>query len=315
MSLRISFTILQGHGIVRGSGSSRSPVFITATLRGSPEAPKVTREADGSDPVWNESFEFISQDPENDAIMFRLFKKEGGEPVALGKSQKLPVSGLRVGQPGVKQKIPFKGGDKSFGAASIEYQCIDTRPKIEYQIVDEASASSFSFSWGSYGPEYQLSLSGDLSYDGKLSDLKEDEVHKHPKASALVCRRLGGRKTLSGVVVGAVGIPVYDSLVTIQIGGRPDKVSSRQMAATANPAYNQPFDFGEVQRWEVVDFGIWCPDPRVAKLAEGSIPVKDIEIDADGEVDVRLVSPFALQGKNKSLGVLKVVFKHHFEPQ
>jgi hypothetical protein len=261
--------------------------------------PQFSPFADPSRALFNAVFSFLSEHPALQSLIVELFAGNQ-RPVRVGKPTVVPVSEFLPNRPPYPRGLAITKKGMTFARLLCEFLAVDAVP-ADYSV---------SFSWGSYGPEYALSLTDNDGSSAHLSDLRDEELvgHHHYRATNLTVRKVGGRETLSGTIVGCSGIEETTSYATIQVEGHGPRVETPKVLLSAAPSYGTEFDFGEVTSPQMVELAVWKFDPDAGSLKIGAaqFPVKALEFDNPDAVEVKMRKA----GEDEPSGVLKVIFAH-----
>jgi hypothetical protein len=260
---------------------------------------QATAVADPAHPVWDQTFRFISEKPKREGLIVELFAERGDDFVRAGKRAAIFARDIPPDRPPAPAVVPIKSRGSLIARISCTVQARAIAP----------------FSWGSYGSDYMVTSS--YSDPGlQLSDPRPDEPSYPFDPEKVGNNRVYTRQILSGTLVGAAGLPRCDSYATIEIRGRGAPETSAQVVQSRNPGYNLSFNFGEVQRWEIVEIAIWSFASATGhmKLALVTVPVKEIELDSDEPMDIQLVAPASGMLMDVRKALIRVVFALRAEP-
>jgi hypothetical protein len=313
------------------------------------------------DPVWNEQKTFLLGSGPDDKLQVLIYDHD-----SVGDDDKIASTDIPFGdfdfnvleewQPKTYLLKPSSGKKKAEGPPTLTVRVKLTcnneggvplakgliagafTPLPAPTQPQEGTVIDCKFQWESFTSSYSTSLSGYTNYEkGTISDLHpgEDEQHNHPP---IVKKekppdeeqppKPPGPLVLSGVVVGARGLPKADSdgtdsYVVVNVGNKSGKEKRRTQSEivhdTSDPDWNYPFDAGEVRKGQAIEFTVFQNHKIFAEqpIAYAKYEVKNIELDNPNIVEIALGKPekfTKLKWKFLGWGTLLVVFNLTVKP-
>lgn len=186
-------------------------------------------------PIWNESFEFVVEDPSTQHVTIRVYDDEGLQPPELIGCARIALKDLDPGKVKVVwlnlvKDLEVQRDTKNRGQVHLEllYCPFGT----ENQIIDP------------FHPDLPLT-----SVERVLKDETEDDASDIERKANENRHKIILRGVLSVTVVSAENLPVMDLtgksdpyvVVTLKKAGT--KTKTRVLNETLNPVWNQTFDF------------------------------------------------------------------------
>ncbi|CAO2825840.1 unnamed protein product [Amaranthus hypochondriacus] len=186
-------------------------------------------------PIWNESFDFVVEDPSTQHLTVRVYDDEGLQPPQLIGCAHIPISVLEPGKVKIEwlslvKDLEIQRDTKNRGQVHLEllYCPFGT----ENQILNPFSSTVLL-----------------TEVEKALKDTTDDDVSDIERKTTEKKREVILRGVLSVTVVSAENLPVMDLtgksdpyvVVTLKKAGA--KMKTRVLNETLNPVWNQTFDF------------------------------------------------------------------------
>lgn len=187
-------------------------------------------------PIWNESFDFVVEDPSTQHLTIRVYDDEGLQPPQLIGCAQVPINELEPGKMKVKwlnlvKDLEVQRDTKNRGQVHLEllYCPFGTENQILHPFSSNVPLTEVE------------RVMKDTTTEEDVSDIERKTCEKK--------REVILRGVLSVTVVSAENLPVMDLtgksdpyvVVTLKKAGT--KMKTRVLNETLNPVWNQTFDF------------------------------------------------------------------------
>jgi hypothetical protein len=316
-ALSLSVKVLRARGLVGTAGGPPNS-FVRVGIKGSRRSHRATATISrASDPIWDETLDLLSSNPESDFIVIEVFSSSGdGRPVKLANTIDIPVNQFSVGDDVRSEMLDLlKGRSGDFAAAGTLF--------IEVQAFTKA-ADNCAFEWGNYGSDYSTDFTGYSDAEWRLSDPSDGGgQHDHPLIGDAV-QKVTAVERLRGKLVGGFGLSDPDgrghnSYATVQLlhkgkaKGAP--VQSKQVAGTADPAWDKHFDFPKIKKGASLEVTVWQAHPLFGAIRIGAwtAALGDIEFNNREVRKVKLEQPKEYRrarGEVADWGTVAIVLDH-----
>ncbi|XP_021738935.1 synaptotagmin-5-like isoform X1 [Chenopodium quinoa] len=186
-------------------------------------------------PIWNESFDFVVEDPATQHLTVRVYDDEGLQPPQLIGCAQIPINVLEPG----KVKIEWLNLVKDLKVQRDR----KNRGQVHLELL-----------YCPFGTENQIlnpfsSIVPLTDVERVLKDTTEDDASDIERKTSEKKHEVILRGVLSVTVVSAENLPVMDltgksdPYVTVSLKKAGTKMKTRVLNETLNPVWNQTFDF------------------------------------------------------------------------